>query len=154
VLNASSLSPPPPELPSPGVPEYGLTNTQLSAYKARMRRKKGTLIPIERSLLEAALDVHGRGEPEFHGYGIAREMRDRAGARRLTAHGTLYRALDRLEEAGLLASRWEDPLIAADEGRPRRRLYRLTASGQRAASAAPAEGKPPRTSLRQRTAQS
>ena len=99
-----------------------------------MRRKKGVLLPIERSLIVAASDVHGRGKPEFHCYAIAKEMRDREGARRLTAHGTLYRALDRLEEAGLLASRWEDPLIAADEGRPRRRLYRLTAAGVRASS--------------------
>ena len=118
-----------------------------------MRRKKGSLIPIERSLIAAALDAHGRGKAEFHGYGIAKEMRDREGARRLTAHGTLYRALDRLQEAGLLASRWEDPLIAADEGRPRRRLYRLTAAGQRAASEAPAESAPARGSLRQGAAQ-
>ncbi len=102
-----------------------------------MRRKKGSLIPIERALIAAALDVPGRGE--FHGYAIAKEMLDREGARRLTGHGTLYRALDRLEEAGLLASRWEDPLIAADQGRPRRRLYQLTAAGEHAASEVPPE---------------
>ena len=66
-----------------------------------MRRKKGSLIPIERSLIAAALDVHRRGKAEFHGYGIAKEMRDREGARRLTAHGTLYRVLDRLQGAGV-----------------------------------------------------
>jgi PadR family transcriptional regulator PadR len=37
-----------------------------------------------------------------------------------------------LERAGLLQSRWEDPDIAMEQGRPRRRLYRITASGQRA----------------------
>ena len=97
--------------------------------------------------------MHGRGEPEFHGYGVAKELRDREGARRLTAHGTLYRALDRLEQAGLLASRWEDPFVAADEGRPRRRLYRLTAAGERAASEAPPQSAPARGSLRPGTAQ-
>ena len=101
-----------------------------------MRRKPGTLIPIEQSLLGAALEHAGTGEREFHGYAIAKLMRDREGARRLTAHGTLYRALDRLEEAGLVESRWENPQLAADEGRPRRRLYRVTALGERAAAAA------------------
>ena len=99
-----------------------------------MRRKLGTLIPIERSLLAAAIEFAAIGQPEFHGYAIARLMRDREGARRLTAHGTLYRALDRLDEAGLVEGRWEDPLVAADEGRPRRRLYRVTALGEQAAA--------------------
>ena len=44
------------------------------------------------------------------------------------ASGTLYPILLRLESAGWFTSRWEsvDP---ASVGRPRRRLYRLTASG-------------------------
>jgi DNA-binding PadR family transcriptional regulator len=48
----------------------------------------------------------------------------------LIAHGTLYRALSRLEEMGLLKSRWEDPSIPARENRPGRRLYTLTALGE------------------------
>jgi DNA-binding PadR family transcriptional regulator len=49
------------------------------------------------------------------------------------ASGTLYPILLRLETAGWFTSRWEtiDPSAA---GRPRRRLYRLTASGLRRAS--------------------
>lgn len=44
------------------------------------------------------------------------------------ASGTLYPILLRLESAGWFTSRWEaiDP---AREGRPRRRLYRLTRGG-------------------------
>jgi PadR family transcriptional regulator len=44
------------------------------------------------------------------------------------ASGTLYPILLRLESAGWFISRWEsvDPSTA---GRPRRRLYRLTAQG-------------------------
>lgn|SRR5258708_22184266 len=51
------------------------------------------------------------------------------------ASGTLYPILMRLEEAGWLHSRWEriDPSTA---GRPRRRLYRITALGQTRATAA------------------
>jgi len=41
-------------------------------------------------------------------------------------------ALERLEKAGALESFWEDPQVAADEGRPRRRFYRLTLAGETA----------------------
>ena len=101
-----------------------------------MRRRADTLLPIELSLLECAIDLLRGGLAEFYGYAIAKELRDRAEARRLTAHGTLYRALDRLQRIGLIESRWEDPEIAATETRPRRRLYRVTAAGERVCAAA------------------
>jgi PadR family transcriptional regulator, regulatory protein PadR len=44
------------------------------------------------------------------------------------ASGTLYPILARLEQAGWFESRWETELPQA-LGRPRRRLYRLTALG-------------------------
>jgi DNA-binding PadR family transcriptional regulator len=97
-----------------------------------MRRKKGTLIPLEVAALEAALQLRSGGTDEFHGFLLAKHMEDAAEAKRLTAHGTLYRSLARLERAGLLDSRWEDPHVAADEGRPLRRLYRVTADGEAA----------------------
>ena len=80
-------------------------------------------------MLSAGLDAQRRGEAEFHGFALAAAIKDREYARRLTAHGTLYRALSRMERAGLLSSRWEDADIAAAEGRPRRRLYRVTGLG-------------------------
>ncbi len=73
----------------------------------------------------------GSGETTFHGFGLAKVIREQTGSRSLTAHGTLYKALGRLEEFGLLTSRWEDP--AAVEGRPRRRLYELTGQGAQVA---------------------
>lgn len=97
-----------------------------------MRRKPGTLLPIEVAILEVALDLSERDEPDFHGYAIARQIAHAAKARKLTAFGTLYRALGRLEKQGLLQSRWEDPAIAEAEGRPRRRLYGITGAGERA----------------------
>ena len=96
-----------------------------------MKRKPGTLFPIEVSILRAGVYLLMRGTPDFHGYGVAKEIQEAETARQLTAHGTLYRALDRMEEAGLLESRWEDPAPEA-EGRPRRRLYQVTAEGERA----------------------
>lgn len=99
-----------------------------------MRRKPGTLIPIEQSILIAAMHLRGQGVEEFHGYRIAKEIKDQAGARLLTGHGTLYRALGRLEKRGFLCSRWEDPLVSAQENRPRRKFYMLTAAGTKAGS--------------------
>lgn len=95
------------------------------------RRKPGTLLPLESEILELALSMRRSGHATFHGFGLAHSMRDRNGSRSLTSHGTLYKALGRLEELGLLISRWED--VAAVEGRPRRRLYALTGEGARVA---------------------
>ena len=49
------------------------------------------------------------------------------------ASGTLYPILLRLEAAGWFVSRWES-IDPASAGRPRRRLYRLTATGLKRAS--------------------
>jgi PadR family transcriptional regulator PadR len=46
--------------------------------------------------------------------------------------GTLYPALARLERFGWLVSRWED-VDPSEVGRPRRRLYLVTAEGKLAA---------------------
>ena len=86
-------------------------------------------MPVERDIIVAASDLLATGVDEFYGFWIAKQIRDLRGARLLTGHGTLYRALERLEKQGYLESRWEDPEIAANENRPRRRLCRLTALG-------------------------
>ena len=104
-----------------------------------MRRKPGTLIPLELAILAAGLDLQTGGSPEFHGYALARHMADREQARRLTGHGTLYRALDRLERLGFVECRSEDPTIAAAASRPIRMLYRVTAIGEQACAAAARE---------------
>ena len=49
--------------------------------------------------------------------------------------GSVYVVLARLEQAGWLTSLWEQ-IDPAAEGRPRRRLYKLTGEGLRAATAA------------------
>lgn len=97
-----------------------------------MKRKPGKLLSIEIAILASGVSLLRAGLEEFYGYAIAKEIRGQEAARRLTAHGTLYRALERLEKAGLLTCRWEDPEIAASEQRPLRRLYRITAAGARA----------------------
>jgi PadR family transcriptional regulator, regulatory protein PadR len=98
------------------------------------RRKPGTLLPLETEILGLALTLSRSGQATFHGFGLAHAMREQQGSRALTGHGTLYKALGRLEEFGMLASSWEDEGVA--EGRPRRRLYALTGKGARAAEEA------------------
>src|SRR5215218_4098765 len=101
------------------------------------RRKAGTLLPLESEILGAGLSMRRSGWETFHGFGLAHAMREQSGSRALTGHGTLYKALGRLEEFGLLTSRWED--AAAAEGRPRRRLYELSRAGADAAELAQAD---------------
>ena len=94
-----------------------------------MRRKPGELLPLELAICKAARDITRGRDKEFHGYEIAKHLSAAGDAKLLVAYGTLYRALGRLEEMGFLESRWEDPQISADENRPRRRMYTLTALG-------------------------
>jgi PadR family transcriptional regulator, regulatory protein PadR len=115
-----------------------------------MRRKPGSLVPLESAICVAAADLVRTGVNEFHGYEMAKRLGDESHRRLLTAYGTLYRALGRLEKMGLLRSRWEDPEIPARENRPGRRLYTLTAAGEavvleaRKASAGNAASRAPR----------
>ncbi len=61
-----------------------------------------------------------------HGYAIAQALRTRSDALIDLAEGTLYPALHRLERGGLISGRWSEV-----NGR-RRRVYQLTAKGERA----------------------
>jgi len=101
-----------------------------------VRRKPGALVPLEMAICTAAANLRRRGSDEFHGYEMAKTLGDAADTRLLTAYGTLYRALGRLEKMGLVQSHWEDPAVPARENRPGRRLYTLTALGEAAAEEA------------------
>ena len=90
------------------------------------------ILPLEASILGAAVELSRSGVEDFHGFALAKRLRDDEGRRSLTAHGTLYKALTRMEKAGLLSSVWEDADDATGEGRPRRRLYSITMSGRSA----------------------
>ena len=62
-----------------------------------------------------------------HGYAIIEQIRHKSGEAFDLPEGTIYPALHRLEQAGLLSSRW----TTAPSGR-RRRVYALTKRGERA----------------------
>jgi DNA-binding PadR family transcriptional regulator len=68
--------------------------------------------------------IHARPEPTYGG-----ELREETGIQ----SGTLYPLLVRLEGAGLLTSRWEEPAEYEAFSRPRRRYYALTEAGRAAA---------------------
>jgi len=102
-----------------------VTSLPARAYPSHVpRRRAGVLLPIEEEILELGVRRLRDGQPEFYGFAAATELDGDAG-RRLTAHGTLYKVLERLERDGLLVSRWEEP-EEFDESRPRRRLYRVS----------------------------
>ena len=50
--------------------------------------------------------------------------------------GTVYPALRRLEQAGLVASKWEKETIAQKDQRPARKYYTITRTGEAALDAA------------------
>jgi len=60
-----------------------------------------------------------------HGYAVIQEIRRRSGGAFELPEGTIYPALHRLEQAGLLSSRW----MAGESGR-QRRVYSLTRRGR------------------------
>jgi DNA-binding PadR family transcriptional regulator len=93
-------------------------------------------VPLELAICVRALELTREGATAFHGYDIAKRLAHAADTKLLTAYGTLYRALARLEHMGLLTSQWEAPEIAARERRPGRRLYSLTPLGVEAAEQA------------------
>jgi PadR family transcriptional regulator PadR len=62
-----------------------------------------------------------------HGYAIIEEIKRRSGGAFDLPEGTIYPALHRLEQGGLLKSNW----MTADTGR-RRRVYSLTKTRTRA----------------------
>jgi PadR family transcriptional regulator PadR len=61
-----------------------------------------------------------------HGYAILERLRERSGGAFDLPEGTIYPALHRLEESGLLKSSWVPGATR------RRRVYEVTAKGRRA----------------------
>src|SRR5260370_11646526 len=85
------------------------------------------LLPMRAEELKGHLDALLLASLENgprHGYAVIEALRQDTGGRLDLPTGTIYPALRRLEQAGLIAGSWS--VVA---GR-RRRCYRLTATGQ------------------------
>lgn len=74
---------------------------------------------------QALFILAGLARGELHGYGIARDVEELSGGRVKLTAGTLYGALNRLTEEGLIAQTREQEI-----GGRRRRYYRLTSIGE------------------------
>ncbi|HKG95462.1 MAG TPA: PadR family transcriptional regulator [Gemmatimonadaceae bacterium] len=73
------------------------------------------------------------GDAERHGYGIIKEIEARSDGRIRPGAGTLYAAVQRLQDDGVIEEC--DGPAGAREADARRRYYRLTAFGRRVARA-------------------
>lgn len=87
-----------------------------------------TLVPLSEPVFQILLAL---ADEDRHGYGIIQEVDDRTDGRVRLGPGTLYGAIKRLREQGLIEEVEIDDDPSEDE---RRRYYRLTALGRKVAS--------------------
>ena len=99
-------------------PEPAMTRASASASTP--------LTPVAFDILLALLDG------DAHGYAIMQSVQARTGGAANLHAGTLYRALSRLVDGGLIVELDEPPEADGDE---RRRYYRVTREGRTAAAA-------------------
>jgi DNA-binding PadR family transcriptional regulator len=88
------------------------------------RFRPDTFLPLTPVAFEILLAL---ADGEQHGYSIMREVAERSNGTVTLHPGTLYRALARLLESGLLEELDERPNPSQDD--ERRRYYRLTERG-------------------------
>lgn len=96
---------------------------------AKKRPDPDTLLPLTPVAFEILLAL---AEGDRHGYHIMRAVEERTNGRITLYAGTLYRALARLVDVGLIEELDERPDPKDDE---RRRYYRLTNFGREVAEA-------------------
>lgn len=89
-----------------------------------------TLIPLKHSTYRVLLAL---ADGELHGYAIMQALSEMTGGRETILPGTLYAALARMVDEGLIEAR-EAPADDASGG-PKRRYYRRTRFGRAVARA-------------------
>ena len=115
-------------LDAPEGPAFGLTSDPsgailMSDADPRRQRPANNLAPGH---LRLAHTAHSRPRAQ-HGQGIARSIQRQSEDVFLVDHGSLYLALQRLEECGLVAAKW-----GVSDNNRRARFYKLTAKGRAA----------------------
>jgi DNA-binding PadR family transcriptional regulator len=83
-------------------------------------------LPLSESVFQIMLSLVGE---DRHGYGILKEVKARTEGRLSLAPGTLYGAIKRLKQQGLIAE--VETRVDPGLGDERRRYYTLTVPGQR-----------------------
>ena len=107
----------------------------MGAYSCRMSTRDDE----RTNLLQGTLDLlilRTLGLGPQHGQGIARSIQRQSDEVFLVDHGSLYLALQRLEERGWIDAQW-----GVSENNRRARFYRLTAKGRSRLSQKTAEWK-------------
>jgi PadR family transcriptional regulator PadR len=87
------------------------------------------MTPTKADLLQGTLDMlvlRAVADESLHGYGLAQRLRLSSGGRILVPQGSLYPALHRLENQGMLKAEWK----ATASGREAK-IYSITAKGRR-----------------------
>jgi DNA-binding PadR family transcriptional regulator len=92
-------------------------------------RRLETLLPLRPVEFMILLSL---AEGERHGYGIMQDAKERGGAT-IPDVGTLYRALARMVDQGLIEA--GEPRSAPEAGEERRNYYRITSVGLKVAKA-------------------
>ena len=92
--------------------------------RGKRSSEPGDLLPLTPVALNVLLAL---ADGERHGYGIMLEVRERTGGRVRLGPGTLYGAIKRLKEGGVIEECGERPDPEVDD--ERRRYYRLTRFG-------------------------
>lgn len=92
----------------------------MASYDVRPRREQPK--DVTKTLLLTVIERNG----PLHGYGIVRELTQATSGYFMLKEGTLYPALNSLEEDGFLTSEWLD----GGRNTPRR-CYSITESGRR-----------------------
>ena len=93
-----------------------------------MNRAPDALLPFTAVEFEILLSLGGG---DLHGYAVMQDIEARTDGRLSLRPGTLYRAISRLLDHGVIAERSD---AARGSGDPRRRTYYLTAEGRRLAA--------------------
>src|SRR5437667_11030460 len=110
---------------------HGTRHVRAARYLVGMDRERG----IDKYLTLRRVEFHillSLAAGERHGYGIIQDI-DARGETSVPDVGTMYRALARMVESGLIEAAARRP--APDTGDERRNYYRITSAGIRVARA-------------------
>ena len=95
-----------------------------------VREDPGSRLPLSPTVFHILLSL---GAGERHGYAIKREIGARTGGKLKLGPGVLYGSINKMLESGLIEETNERPDPHLDD--ERRRYYRITNLGRRAAQA-------------------
>ena len=87
------------------------------------------MAPPKADLLQGTLDMlvmRAVADEPLHGYALAQRLKLISGGRLSVPHGSLYPALHRLENRGVLKAEWRDTASGRQA-----KFYRLTPKGRR-----------------------